>query len=139
MARFSHDMVIQQTKKQEVVMFSYSQTKRDWDEFDRLFDAAFMSWKRYDDYTVQEDKESGCTVLEVALPGFAKDDVEVTVSGREIVIAPTEACKRTLPKSRFLAGKQLDMDMLRAELSNGLLRIEVPNRLSLSPRKIELQ
>ena len=94
---------------------------------------------------------SGIT-LYADLPGVPKDKLDVhveadtlTISGETDVpmpqgMAATHA-EVNLPRYRrtFTLSKELDPEKLSAELKNGVLRLRIPKRAEVQPRKIEVR
>jgi HSP20 family molecular chaperone IbpA len=97
------------------------------------------------------ENEHGVTLL-VEMPGVSKERLQLHCDGKTLVVAgdiqidmPEEldslyADLRTTQYHRefSLSGEQLDTDAVNASLDNGLLKIEIPKRVELRPRKIEV-
>jgi HSP20 family protein len=93
----------------------------------------------------------GTYVLEVEMPGVAKDKVEVAVEGSELTIVGT----RTYPevsgvalhreirpgefRRTFEMDAAIDTSRIKANMDNGLLRVELPLAEAVKPRRIEVQ
>lgn len=94
----------------------------------------------------------GITVL-LDMPGVSKDRLSIE-SDRNSLVVEGEA-KIDLPqdseslyadvrstryrRSFSLSGEQLDTDQIDASLNNGVVRLHIPKRAELKPRKIEVK
>lgn len=97
------------------------------------------------------EHEHGVTLL-VDMPGVSKerlqvycDDKSLVVSGDVGIDMPEDmdslhADLRTTQYRRefSLSGEQLDTEAVVASMDNGMLRIDIPKRAELRPRKIEV-
>ncbi len=100
--------------------------------------------------TVRQRKE-GTYVLEVEMPGVAKDKVEVSVEGNELTVVGTRdypeisgvALHREIRRGEFRRTFEMDAaidtNRIRAQMDNGLLRVELPLAEAVKPRRIEVQ
>ena len=94
----------------------------------------------------------GFTVL-VEIPGVSKERLQLQCDGKSLIVAgdveidmpagmdSLYADLRTTQYRRefSLSGEQLDTDAVTASLDNGILRIEIPKREELRPRRIEVR
>lgn len=98
------------------------------------------------------EDDHGITVL-VDMPGVSKDRLKVEADHNNLVVEGDMEIempehmqslhadvRATHYRRAFsLSGQQLDTASVEAKLNNGLLRIEIPKRAELRPRKIEIQ
>ena len=92
-------------------------------------------------------------IVEADLPGVAQEyvslqieDSVLTISGERTAVAVSENMKvlfNERPGVRFARqvplGKDVDQTAVDAELTNGVLRITIPKRTDLMPRKINIR
>jgi HSP20 family protein len=92
-------------------------------------------------------------IVECDLPGVAQENVSLqiedrvlTISGQRTAVAVGDNVKvlfNERPGVRFARqiplGKDVDQTSVDAELNNGVLRITIPKRTDLMPRKIEIR
>ena len=97
------------------------------------------------------EHEHGVTLL-VEMQGVSKERLQLQCDGKSLVVAgdieidmPKEmdslyADLRTTRYQRefSLSGEQLDTEAVTASLDNGLLKVEIPKRVELRPRRIEV-
>lgn len=75
-------------------------------------------------------RKDGNLLTEVALPGYSKDDVNLTVEGRTLTIeaaikdADQSYFKKSFKKMYELP-EDVDTDQIKAKLENGLLSLEM--------------
>lgn len=96
--------------------------------------------------------DEGGAVLTSELPGIAIEDVDITVSGKQVSVAGTR--KEDLPgearrvrnerahgafRRAFELPFAVDATRVEARLSNGVLEIVLPRAESDKPRKIEIR
>jgi HSP20 family protein len=110
--------------------------------FGRLTEAP---WAPFADVSETDD----AYVIRAELPGVNKDQVDVQLQDRELVISgeiqDTEDGKRRRSSRRtgrfeyrtYLPG-DINADQVRAELSDGILTVTVPKSEAAKPRKIEI-
>lgn len=97
-----------------------------------------------------EDSE-GIT-LEADMPGVAKDSLAVRVEGDALVVEgqmrfdlPEKAealyadVRSASYRRSFVLGRELDTQSIQAQLKDGVLKVRIPKRAELKPRKIEVQ
>lgn len=94
----------------------------------------------------------GITLL-LDMPGVSKDRLDInsdrntlTVEGRVEISMPddTESLYADVRSTRYrrsfsLSGEQLDVEQVQASLKDGVLRIDIPKRAEIRPRKIEVK
>jgi HSP20 family molecular chaperone IbpA len=97
------------------------------------------------------EHEHGVTLL-VEMPGVSKERLELQCDGKSLVVAgdieismpqDMDSLYADLRTTRYhrefsLSGEQLDTEAVTASLDNGLLKVEIPKRVELRPRKIEV-
>lgn len=98
--------------------------------FDELFWNGFNALEGFNlNYgTPKVTRKDGALLTEVALPGYSKEDVNVTVEGRTLTIAAEIAeADQTFFKKTFKKMYELpddvDADQINAKLENGLLTL----------------
>jgi HSP20 family molecular chaperone IbpA len=91
--------------------------------------------------------------LVLDIPGVSKDRLEIhsdrnslVVEGSVEIDVPegTESLHADVRSTRYrrafsVSGEQLDIEAVQASLKDGVLRIDIPKRAELRPRKIEVQ
>jgi HSP20 family molecular chaperone IbpA len=115
-----------------------------FDEFERLLDRATKATDSYPPYNIERSQSGGTELwsITLAVAGFAKSDLEVTVEDRQLVVKGRQKdddardylhrgiAARQFAKAFVLAD---GMEVTGAELVNGLLTIKVrklePERL----------
>jgi HSP20 family molecular chaperone IbpA len=96
--------------------------------------------------------EDGSTVMEFALAGFAKEDlnIEVKPEKRSITVSATTGvdsetetsrriARRNFQKSYINYDDNLDLSNLSASFENGLLTVTVPTRPEVQPLMINIK
>ena len=92
-------------------------------------------------------------VLEVDLPGVAKDDLKIEVESNVLSIEAARKNERSEDLHeihverawnarflrRFTLGKEVESDTIEAKLENGVLRLTVPKREKALPRRISIK
>jgi HSP20 family protein len=99
---------------------------------------------------IYEDGEG--IVLEADMPGVSKDRLTVRVDGETLVLEgnvrfdlPEHAealhadVRATVYRRNFVLGRELDSEKIHAQLKDGVLRVNIPKRAELRPRRIEVQ
>lgn len=134
-----------------------------WDPF-RVMDALFR-WDPFradaqslfaqtSDYAPRFDvKETrSAYVIKADLPGVNEDDLNVSVTGRQLTISGHRDQERREDGEQFFAVERtaggfartfalpdiVDPDAVKAELKNGVLTLEVPKRPEAQPRKVAI-
>lgn len=87
--------------------------------------------------------------IELAIPGFSKENVEITIENDKLKITGTrelmEAKKtfrseypHTKFERNFNLSKEIDQDNIKATFENGILLVTLSKREELKPRSIEI-
>jgi len=97
-----------------------------------------------------EDSE-GIT-LEADMPGVSKERLNVRVDGENLLLEgnvqfdlPDQAqalhadVRSALYRCSFTLSRELESDRIQANLKDGVLRVRIPKRAELKPRRIEVQ
>jgi HSP20 family molecular chaperone IbpA len=98
------------------------------------------------------EHNEGITLL-LDMPGVSKERLSIesdrntlTVEGEVKIDMPkdTESLHADIRCTRYrrtfsLSGEQLDTDAVQASLKDGVLRIDIPKRAEMRPRRIEVQ
>lgn len=113
-------------------------------EFDRimdrnLFNPAFQVGPR--EAFLESDK---AWLLRVDLPGFAKPDVKITVTGGSLQLAAETPDERPFGgkmEREWLLGEDVDTNSISAHLENGVLELTLPKKPELiaAPKVIQVQ
>ena len=127
--------------------------------FDRIFDEFFRDPEPYVKQTTNGypltdiyKEEDGSQVIEMALAGFSKEDIQIHTEANKITIsADGSKLKGTLSENRRRIAKRafkksfvdyhntLDFGNSDASFKNGLLKITIPLRDEVKPRKITIK
>jgi HSP20 family protein len=98
------------------------------------------------------EKEDGITIL-LDMPGVSKERLDINTDRNSLVVEgeieiempkETESLYADVRCTRYrrafsLSGEQLDTESVDASLKDGLLRIHIPRRAEMRPRKIEVK
>lgn len=98
------------------------------------------------------EHEHGITLL-LDMPGVARDRLEInsdrntlTVEGEVKISMPedTESLHADVRSTHYrrtfsVSGEQLDTEAIEASLRDGVVRIDIPKRAEMRPRKIEVK
>jgi HSP20 family molecular chaperone IbpA len=97
-----------------------------------------------------EDSE-GIT-LEADMPGVSKDRLQVHVEGENLLLEgelqfdlPEQAqalyadLRSTIYRCSLVLSRELESEKIQANLKDGVLRVRIPKRAELQPRRIEVQ
>lgn len=123
-------------------------------EMDRLFDNMFgtqtRDWSTWRPAADLVETDEGFT-LDLELPGFRRDDIEVTVEQGILTISGERARTRredvTYHLNERAAGRfsrsfslpnSVNPDDVAAEFHDGVLHVELPKAAEAKPRKIEV-
>lgn len=128
--------------------------------FDEIFSGFFQDFPRHlqqstSGYPVADiyTDESGSTVLEFALAGFSKSDLNVdvrpdkksiTVSANmgsedgDNTITSRRIARRNFTKTYVNYDNNLDLTGVKALFENGLLTVTVPKRAEIKPVQVEI-
>jgi HSP20 family molecular chaperone IbpA len=127
--------------------------------FDRIFDEFFRDPEPYVKQTTNGypltdiyKNEDGSQVIEMALAGFSKEDIQIHTEANKITIsADGSKLKGTLAENRRRIAKRafkksfvdyhntLDFGNSDASFENGLLKITIPLRDEVKPRQITIK
>jgi len=102
------------------------------------------------DIEIKETKEA--YVLKADLPGVRMDDIEVSVTGNRLTIGGSRREEQRREDDRYFAYERsygifnrsfvlpegADLDKLRADLESGVLKLVVPKKTEMQPRRIEI-
>jgi len=90
-------------------------------------------------------------IVEAELPGFSIDDVEITMTGKDLTLSGTRSqtspdgkvfLRRERPTGQFSRTLRLSADIdgsrVAASLENGVLTITLPKAEEAKPRKIQV-
>ncbi|PZA06894.1 MULTISPECIES: Hsp20/alpha crystallin family protein [unclassified Meiothermus] len=122
-------------------------------EFDRLWREVASSFGRWvDSYPVDLYETGEEVVLEMAVPGLSKDDLDISLEGRQLTIRgnfnPAAAEERRywlqgIPRGSFSRTLTLpagvEADKVQATVQNGLLRISMPKTSEAKARRIAVK
>jgi len=95
---------------------------------------------------------NGVTLL-VDMPGVSRDRLNLQVDHNNLVVegdmeiempGKMESLYADVRATHYrrafsLSGEQLDTDSVKATLNNGVLKVEIPKRAELKPRRIEVK
>lgn len=95
---------------------------------------------------------NGITLV-LDMPGVSKERLELNSDRNSLVVEGTveidvpkgtESLHADVRSTRYrrsfsVSGEQLDLESVQASLKDGVLRIDIPKRAELRPRKIEVQ
>lgn len=98
------------------------------------------------------EHDDGITVV-LDMPGVSKDRLQIQADRSSLVIEgdiefampnETESLYADVRSTRYrrtfsLSGEQLDTDAVAAVLNNGVLRVDIPKRAEMRPRRITVQ
>ena len=99
----------------------------------------------------QIEEREGETVVWVELPGVAKDDLNLTLEKRDLILVAEasnhqpeswkvlhrESVDRTY-RLRLHLGNYLDCEAIKADMKNGVLALTLPKAEAVKPRKIKI-
>ena len=122
------------------------------DIFDSMLDFPTLMNRTTQGYPVADIyQEDGGTVMEFALAGFSKENLNVeikpeknsvTVSAESPVGengAPRRVARRSFSKTYVNYDNNLDLEQSTANFENGLLRLVIPRRTENEPLTIEIK
>ncbi|MBK1704944.1 Hsp20/alpha crystallin family protein [Halochromatium glycolicum] len=97
-------------------------------------------------------EDANAIVVEADMPGVAKDRLDIQVDRNsltlegEVAITMPEGMRAlyadvrgTRYRRNFSLSSELDTEQVEANLKDGLLRVRIPKRAELQPRKIEVK
>jgi HSP20 family protein len=115
-----------------------------YDRMGQLMNFAFgdmarveMPWVPLADLSETED----AYVAKVELPGVGKDQIDVQLQDRELVVSgeiPEQEEKQDGQLRAWLPG-DVNADAVQGELSDGVLTLTIPKSEAAKPRKIEIK
>lgn len=89
----------------------------------------------FDDFFTVPTRQSSSTryndgVVQIALPGFSKEDINIQVEGRNLIISadiPTneETSFRQSFVKTYALGNNVDADVIDAKMENGVLTLDM--------------
>ena len=125
-----------------------------WDPFGSEYDAAAVWRQRGGGFAPSVDlRESAqAYIFQVDLPGVKEDDIEISVTGNRLTISGQREEERREDDERFHAyecsygsfsrsftlPEGTDPDNVQAEMKGGVLRVTVPKRPEVQPRRIDI-
>ena len=94
----------------------------------------------YNKDTFLLDKMSGEYVSEIEVPGFCKEDLDITVKRLELGDSVTIKASNTKRKAEasLWVPSAADASLLRASAENGLLTLSVPVKGAYQPKKVKV-
>jgi len=122
-----------------------------FDEFFSAFDVPQAINRSTQGYPVCDIYRKGdSTVMEFALAGFRREDLKVEILPEESTVSISADSQSSAENKRNIArrsfkktfvnyDKNLDLANAEATFENGLLTIEVPNRVASAPIAIEIK
>jgi len=138
--------------------------RRGWDEpfgpTERLFDRLFRNWgeaaltpegELTGAYPVDIREEDGKLVVDAEMPGFKRDEVDVSIDNGVLTItagrkpAETKGTKHlterryTRVQRSFTLPAAVDETKVQAKLDEGVLHLELPQTEESKPRRIEVK
>jgi HSP20 family protein len=79
----------------------------------------------YKDYYLKESQEA--LILELDVPGFSEEDLNISIDGREMRIQGERKTGGPVKMKRtFTLGRNVDHEKIDAEVKNGLLTVTLP-------------
>lgn len=122
-------------------------------EFDQLWSEVASSFGRWaESYPVDLYETGEEVVLEMAVPGISKDDLDISLEGRQLTIRgnynPAASEERRywlqgIPRGAFSRTLTLpagvEVDKVQATVHNGLLRISMPKTPEAKARRIAVK
>jgi HSP20 family protein len=109
-----------------------------------------LEWNEGSRFTVHDDGEQ--VVLRGELPGMTEKDLSITVENGEITIRGERTTNlpegyRALRRERapikfaqtFAMAKEMNLEAVEAELTDGMLTLRIPKRPKTQPRQIQIK
>lgn len=99
---------------------------------------------------VEISERDGNYVIDVALPGFTPDDIEIDISGNEVTISGTYERSREERKTHYTEFTQasfsrtitmpqeINVDQVTATFENGVLHIVAPPMAPIAARRVAI-
>lgn len=94
--------------------------------FDKIFDIDYSNYASNSYYESFNDKE---VLIEVAMPGISKEDLKVSIVDSTLTVEATPKTKSKFAKAvkqSWKLSKDIDLENINANLSNGLLILTLP-------------
>ncbi|MFW5800462.1 MAG: Hsp20/alpha crystallin family protein [Spirochaeta sp.] len=100
--------------------------------------------------TETRTEKDGSVVLELEMPGIPRDSIGIEVDGTTLTITgerkPVSEEQNYLLRERrygefqrtYNLGQQIDSEKIKANLENGILRLNLPIKDQAKPRKIQV-
>ncbi len=138
-------------------------TSRGWDPFEMMRD--LVRWDPFAElgvagrgqlafapsFEVKETKDA--YVFKADLPGIREEDLEISLTGNRLTVSGKRDEEKHQEDDRFYAYERsygsfsrsftlpegVDPDHAQADLSNGVLTVNVPKRPEVKPRKIDVK
>ena len=126
-------------------------------DFDRFFSDVLTPFVQsnssmVDNYPANLYETDKSFVLEVAVPGISKDDIEVNFEGRHLTVKgsykdESSDEKRHYHVQSFQRGEftrtitlpnQVDVDKIQAKVKNGILKLDIPKAKESLAKKITI-
>lgn len=126
--------------------------RRLFDEFERSFELSSLQRVRPAMPRVDLIDEGAVLKLHAELPGFAEEDIELTIERNELTLRARRQIE--VPESytvhrrergdveitrTFTLPCRVEVDDVKATLSNGVLEVVMPKAAEEQPRKIEIR
>ncbi len=122
-----------------------------WDPFAELGTAGRGQLAFAPSFEVKETKDA--YVFKADLPGIREEDLEISLTGNRLTVSGKREEERHEDDDRFYAYERsygsfsrsftlpegVDADHAQADLSNGVLTVNVPKRPEVKPRKIDVK
>jgi HSP20 family protein len=88
-------------------------------------------------YGVEISRKDNGYLVEIPVPGFSPDQIEVTVQDDTVMISGSSE-RRNFTRQIVLPD-EIDPENISATVENGMLRLQLPVRPQAQPRKIAIQ
>ncbi len=122
-----------------------------WDPFAELGTSGGRSLTFAPSFEVKETGDA--YVFKADLPGIREEDLELSLTGNRLTISGKREEEKHEDEDRFYAYERsygsfsrsftlpegVDVDHAQADLSNGVLTVNVPKRPEVKPRRIEVK
>jgi HSP20 family protein len=103
--------------------------------FTSAFDNSFFDCVDY--HATSFIDENGLLTLEVDLPGFKKEDVNLSVKERLLEIKAERKNRKLCVERKYSLPKNVDTDKLHAKMEDGVLQVIIPSKVQ-GKEKIKL-
>lgn len=103
--------------------------------FSSAFNDSFFDYA--DPHVSSTIDENGMLTLEVDLPGFKKEDVNLSVKERLLEIKAERKTKKLCVERKYSLPKSVDTENLSAKMEDGVLYVSIPAK-SKEKEKINL-